>query len=184
MTAMDFRQYDQALGRFNVMDALSEMAYDQTPYRYGFNNPVFWKDPSGLFETEKQAAKFLSDNGLNGSITYHDGMVENGQPINIVFLKTDGYLIWGVGDEDQGTKQKGNHKSIDATNMGNIGAGGFATKKNSLLGIMQYLSSAIGVNSKEDKNDMINENNDTIWFYTKNPVGVKIRAYKLKNDNK
>ncbi len=238
MTAMDFRQYDQALGRFNVMDALSEMAYEQTPYRYGFNNPVFWKDPSGLFETEKQAAKFLSDNGLNGSITYnqdfngyvvtvqggefdgtrfydfsevmedmvietgskrgggsngtpvpcvkchHDGMVENGQPINIVFLKTDGYLIWGVGDEDQGTKQKSNHKSIDATNMGNIGAGGFATKKNSLLGIMQYLSSAIGVNSKEDKNDMINENNDIIWFYTKNPVGVKIRAYKLKNDNK
>ena len=68
---MDFRQYDQALGRFNVMDALSEMAYEQTPYRYGFNNPVFWKDPSGLFETEKQAAKFLSDNGLNGSITYN-----------------------------------------------------------------------------------------------------------------
>jgi len=71
---MDFRQYDQALGRFNVMDALSEMAYEQTPYRYGFNNPVFWKDPSGLFETEKQAAKFLSDNGLKGSISYNSNV--------------------------------------------------------------------------------------------------------------
>ncbi|MDN3708425.1 DUF6443 domain-containing protein [Myroides ceti] len=90
MTAMDFRQYDQALGRFNVMDALSEMAYDQTPYRYGFNNPVFWKDPSGLFETEKQAAKFLSDNGLNGSITYNQDF--------------NGYVVTVQGGEFDGTQ--------------------------------------------------------------------------------
>ncbi len=184
---MDFRQYDQALGRFNVMDALSEMAYDQTPYRYGFNNPVFWKDPSGLFETHKQAAKFLSDNGLNGSITYnqdfngyvvtvqggefdgtrfydfsevmedmvietgskrgggsngtpvpcvkchHDGMVENGQPINFDFLGTDGYKIWGVGSEDRGKKRKGKHKSINVTDMWNIGAGGTSLKSTGLI---------------------------------------------------
>ncbi len=90
MTAMDFRQYDQALGRFNVMDALSEMAYDQTPYRYGFNNPVFWKDPSGLFETHKQAAKFLSDNGLNGSITYNQDF--------------NGYVVTVQGGEFDGTQ--------------------------------------------------------------------------------
>jgi len=87
---MDFRQYDQALGRFNVMDALSEMAYEQTPYRYGFNNPVFWKDPSGLFETHKQAAKFLSDNGLNGSITYNQDF--------------NGYVVTVQGGEFDGTQ--------------------------------------------------------------------------------
>ncbi len=91
MTAMDFRQYDQALGRFNVMDALSEMAYDQTPYRYGFNNPVFWKDPSGLFETYAKAAKFISDNGINGSIE----LLVDGDP-------TQGYTVRVIGGEFDG----------------------------------------------------------------------------------
>ena len=87
---MDFRQYDQALGRFNVMHALSEMAYDQTPYRYGFNNPVFWKDPSGLFESWATAIKFLSDNGLNGSITYNQDF--------------NGYVVTVQGGEFEGTQ--------------------------------------------------------------------------------
>ena len=47
MTAMDWRQYDAALGRFNSIDKLAEMKYDNTPYRYAFNNPNFWVDPSG-----------------------------------------------------------------------------------------------------------------------------------------
>lgn len=60
---MDFRQYDAALGRFNNMDALSELAYSQTPYRYGFNNPVHWTDPTGLFESP-EAAEFFAMNDL------------------------------------------------------------------------------------------------------------------------
>ena len=47
VTETDFRQYDAAIGRFSVMDALSELAPNYTPYRYGFNNPVYWSDPSG-----------------------------------------------------------------------------------------------------------------------------------------
>jgi len=31
-----------------AMDALSETQYSYTPYHFGFNNPVFWNDPSGL----------------------------------------------------------------------------------------------------------------------------------------
>ncbi|MNE14051.1 hypothetical protein D3C80_1069100 [compost metagenome] len=54
-TAMDFRQYDSAIGRFNGMDALSEMQYSHTPYHLGYNNPNFWADPTGL----------LSDNFIN-----------------------------------------------------------------------------------------------------------------------
>ena len=44
VTETDFRQYDAAIGRFSVMDALSEMAPNYTPYRYGFNNPIVWQD--------------------------------------------------------------------------------------------------------------------------------------------
>lgn len=48
MTAMDFRQYDNAIGRFMGIDALSEVNYSQSPYHFGDNNPVYWADPTGL----------------------------------------------------------------------------------------------------------------------------------------
>lgn len=51
MYAMDFRNYDPALGRFHSMDAFASLAPSHTPYKFGFNNPVFWSDPSGLFES-------------------------------------------------------------------------------------------------------------------------------------
>jgi len=48
MTAMDFRQYDNALGRFHSVDVLAELMPGVTPYHFGFNNPVYWSDPTGL----------------------------------------------------------------------------------------------------------------------------------------
>ncbi len=54
VTAMDYRQYDGAIGRFNSVDVLSELAPHLTPYRYAFNNPVYWSDPSGLLEGEPE----------------------------------------------------------------------------------------------------------------------------------
>jgi RHS repeat-associated protein len=50
MTAMDFRQYDNALGRFIGMDRLSEFTHSITPYRFALNNPNYFNDPSGLSE--------------------------------------------------------------------------------------------------------------------------------------
>ncbi|MDA6071096.1 hypothetical protein NJT12_15885 [Flavobacterium sp. AC] len=54
VTAMDWRQYDPAIGKFNVIDPLTELAPMHNPYRFGFNNPVYWSDPSGLFENDKE----------------------------------------------------------------------------------------------------------------------------------
>src|SRR5690606_14329698 len=89
--ATDYRHYDASLGRFNNMDALSELAPSQTPYRYGFNNPVYWTDPTGLFENRSAAFTWAStnlsffriiDNGdfysvWSGGVTYYmlDGML-------------------------------------------------------------------------------------------------------------
>lgn len=50
MTAMDFRQYDSAIGRFVIMDMMAEEAHSLSPYRFGFNNPVLFSDPTGLWE--------------------------------------------------------------------------------------------------------------------------------------
>lgn len=47
---MDFRNYDASIGRFFNMDKLSEGAPMHTPYRFAFNNPVYFSDPTGLFE--------------------------------------------------------------------------------------------------------------------------------------
>jgi len=72
--ATDYRHYDASLGRFNNMDALSELAPSQTPYRYGFNNPVYWTDPTGLFETEQQANRWMARYSISGSVYSYEGV--------------------------------------------------------------------------------------------------------------
>ena len=49
ITAMDFRQYDNALGRFNCIDALAEASTMINPYQFSNNNPMFFSDPTGLY---------------------------------------------------------------------------------------------------------------------------------------
>jgi hypothetical protein len=46
---MDFRQYDNATGRFNCIDLLAETSMEMTPYHFGRCNPNYWADPSGLY---------------------------------------------------------------------------------------------------------------------------------------
>lgn len=46
------RNYDAAIGRWMNVDPLAEQAPNWTPYRYSFNNPVMYTDPTGLFETK------------------------------------------------------------------------------------------------------------------------------------
>jgi RHS repeat-associated protein len=50
VTAMDFRQYDNSLGRFYSIDALAEFGNSYSPYRFAYNNPVYFGDPTGLLE--------------------------------------------------------------------------------------------------------------------------------------
>ena len=48
ITAMDYRQYDNAIGRFGNIDKLCEANFEQSPYHFANNNPVLFSDPSGL----------------------------------------------------------------------------------------------------------------------------------------
>jgi hypothetical protein len=50
---MDYRQYDSAIGRFCSIDVLSELAPSLSPYRFAFNNPIFFSDPTGLYKIDK-----------------------------------------------------------------------------------------------------------------------------------
>jgi len=67
--AMDYRQYDSAIGRFYSPDVLSELAYSISPYRFAFNNPVYFSDPTGLFETRKEAREYKRQHHISGGIS-------------------------------------------------------------------------------------------------------------------
>jgi len=44
------RMYDPQIGRFISNDRVGELAHNLTGYRFGFNNPILYNDPSGLWE--------------------------------------------------------------------------------------------------------------------------------------
>ncbi|OGU58583.1 MAG: hypothetical protein A2X64_05000 [Ignavibacteria bacterium GWF2_33_9] len=45
---MGARIYDPEIGRFLSADLLWEAFPNQSPYSYSFNNPLSFRDPSGL----------------------------------------------------------------------------------------------------------------------------------------
>jgi hypothetical protein len=44
---MDYRNYDPAIGRFNVVDPLAEKHPNQNPYLFCNANPIIYMDPDG-----------------------------------------------------------------------------------------------------------------------------------------
>ncbi|SFO39945.1 hypothetical protein SAMN05421741_1513 [Paenimyroides ummariense] len=68
---------------------MAELAPDFTPYRYGFNNPVFWQDATGLFETEAQARAFALDNDIGNYKLEYDRQ-SKGYTLTIIGGEFDG----------------------------------------------------------------------------------------------
>ena len=51
------RMYDQQIGRWHVIDPLTEQVYELTPYRYAANNPINFVDRNGLIEISAELAQ-------------------------------------------------------------------------------------------------------------------------------
>ena len=67
------RMYDAALGRWHVVDPLSEKYYSVNPYVYCANNPIKYIDPTGMFLDDvyhnEKGWKWLLAWGIKGFIS-------------------------------------------------------------------------------------------------------------------
>jgi uncharacterized protein RhaS with RHS repeats len=54
----------KVMQRFIGVDPLADLAPDWTPYRYGFNNPILYTDPDGMFEDKAAAKQYAKDHGI------------------------------------------------------------------------------------------------------------------------
>ena len=56
-----------------AVDLLAHLAPGLTPYRYGFNNPISYTDPFGLFETRREARRHRRKNrDVKGRVVKQD----------------------------------------------------------------------------------------------------------------
>ena len=102
-TAMDFRNYDAAIGRFFNIDGLSELHQSQTPYNFSGNNPVYYSDPSGL--------DWYSKTDDDGNLTYQwfdgsddmDGYNRIGASFNTYLSGREGYTNGEIAFNNNGT---------------------------------------------------------------------------------
>jgi RHS repeat-associated protein len=73
MTAMDFRHYMPDVGRFIGMDLITEASPNFTPYRFAFNNPIFFSDPTGLYEEIPGGYRITDPNEIGTFLNYLKG---------------------------------------------------------------------------------------------------------------
>lgn len=75
MYEMDWRQYDPAVGRFFGIDKMAEEFESFTPYHYGYNNPISFLDPTGLFSVHTDESGNILKNVDDGDdgVYVHQG---------------------------------------------------------------------------------------------------------------
>lgn len=74
-----FRGYDAALGRFAQVDPVAIASSSQSPYSFGFNNPVLFNDPNGDYPEEVK--RDMRKHGATGLAQIPDPfLVEIGNP--------------------------------------------------------------------------------------------------------
>ena len=97
------RYYDAALGRWHVVDPMSEKYYGVSPYLYCVNNPILLVDPNGMWPTWRGIRNGLN-NALNTTLSFANGAVR---------AVTDNILLGSTS-----LRETGIYSSVGAYNVG------------------------------------------------------------------
>jgi len=113
------RNYDPAIGRWMNIDPLAEINSDWTPYRYGFNNPLTYTDPTGMLESthtdEDGNVIAVYDDGDLG-VYKHSNNADGGTPTKANIDKRHEKST-SAGGEKMGTTEFWNEFIIPGTNQ-------------------------------------------------------------------
>lgn len=80
---MDFRMYVNALGRFHNIDKMTDIMPSLSPYRFAFNNPILWSDPTGLLEEDGGGKKKDETLTIHLDEAFIIGKAKNKRPENL-----------------------------------------------------------------------------------------------------
>lgn len=113
-----------------MVDPLAEKAYSWTPYRYGFDNPIAFTDPTGLFESRREAREYKREHDLHGRISRgKDGVFSiNDNKNNVAYYKDNSGIPLATGNADGVTAAALVNKTNDGGWMESAGRTNFASE--------------------------------------------------------